>query len=32
MKVYLCGPINGCTDEECKNWRETVKAQLPDTR
>lgn len=25
MKVYLCGPINGCTDEECINWRELVK-------
>lgn len=21
MKVYLCGPINGCTDEEAKDWR-----------
>lgn len=21
MKVYLCGPINGCTDAECKDWR-----------
>lgn len=31
MKVYLCGPINGCTDEECKDWREFVKAKLPDT-
>lgn len=31
MKVYLCGPINGCTDEECKDWREYVKTQLPDT-
>lgn len=19
--LYLCGPINGCTDEECKDWR-----------
>lgn len=25
--IYLCGPINGCTDEECKDWREMVKAQ-----
>lgn len=25
MKIYLCGPINGCTDEECKDWREEVK-------
>jgi len=31
MKVYLCGPINGCTDEECKDWREAVKVRLPDT-
>lgn len=30
MRVYLCGPINGCTDEECKDWREAVKAQFPD--
>lgn len=22
MKVYLCGPINGCTDDECKDWRQ----------
>lgn len=25
--LYLCGPINGCTDEECTNWREAVKAE-----
>lgn len=31
MKVYLCGPINGCTDEVCKDWRSMVKAALPDT-
>lgn len=31
MKVYLCGPINRCTDEECRGWREAVKARLPDT-
>lgn len=31
MKVYLCGPINGCTDEECNNWREAAKAVLTDT-
>lgn len=30
MKVYLCGPINGCTDEECKDWREAMKARFPD--
>lgn len=31
MKVYLCGPINGCTNEESINWREAAKAVLPDT-
>lgn len=31
MKVYLCGPINGCTDEECRDWRELVKLRLLDT-
>jgi nucleoside 2-deoxyribosyltransferase len=25
MKIYLCGPINACTDAECKNWREEIK-------
>jgi nucleoside 2-deoxyribosyltransferase len=25
VKVYLCGPINGCTDSECKDWREEAK-------
>ena len=27
--VYLCGPINGRTDEDAKNWREQVKASHP---
>ena len=27
--IYLCGPINGCTDEECTNWRELVKSLWP---
>lgn len=31
MIVYLCGPINGCTDEECNDWREYVKQRLPNT-
>ena len=31
MTVYLAGPINGCTDEQCKAWREYVKTLLPDT-
>lgn len=28
MKVYLGGPINGCTDEEANGWREKVKPLL----
>lgn len=28
MKVYLCGPINGCTDDEAVNWRQVVKDAL----
>lgn len=28
MTVYLAGPINGCTDSECKDWREYVKREL----
>ncbi len=26
--VYLCGPINGCTDEECKDWRKYARDHL----
>lgn len=29
MKIYLCGPINGCTDEECNDWRGFITAFLP---
>lgn len=28
MKVYLGGPINGCTDEEAHGWRESLKPLL----
>lgn len=28
MRVYLGGPINGCTDEEATGWREAVKPLL----
>ncbi len=28
QKVYLCGGINGLTDDEATTWRERVKAQL----
>ena len=31
MKVYLCGPINGRSDDDAKSWREYVKSKLPDT-
>jgi hypothetical protein len=30
MKVYLCGPINGRTDADCKDWRERAKEVFPD--
>lgn len=30
MKVYLCGPINGCTDSECNDWRSFAKLRFPD--
>lgn len=22
MRIYLCGPINGCTDDEATTWRD----------
>jgi hypothetical protein len=28
MLIYLAGAINGCTDEECKDWREYIKSQV----
>lgn len=31
MKVYLCGPINGRSDPDCKDWREYAKQKLGDT-
>lgn len=31
MKVYLGGPINGCTDDEANGWRTEAKA-LIETR
>jgi hypothetical protein len=31
MKLYLCGPINGCTDEECIDWREAAKKRFPNS-
>lgn len=29
--IYLCGPINGCTDSDAKDWREHVKSKHPNT-
>lgn len=26
--VYLCGAINGRTDEECKDWRSLIKSKF----
>ncbi len=28
MKIYLCGPINGCTDSECNDWRSAIKGSV----
>jgi nucleoside 2-deoxyribosyltransferase len=28
LKVYLAGPINGCTDDECKAWRLDARRML----
>jgi nucleoside 2-deoxyribosyltransferase len=28
--IYLAGPINGCTDEECSDWRKMFKQQFPN--
>jgi len=24
LRIYLAGPINNCTDEECNNWRNQI--------
>lgn len=29
MKVYLAGPISGCTDDEAIGWRQQVIAMAP---
>ena len=31
MKVYLCGPINGRSDDDCVTWRQYAKNRLLDT-
>src|SRR5687768_14416139 len=28
MKIYLAGPINGCTDAECKDWRQWFRGNI----
>lgn len=28
MKLYLCGPINGCTDDEAMSWRRAATEKL----
>ncbi len=28
MRVYLCGPMAGCTDEEAGDWRKAATAHL----
>lgn len=30
LRVYLCGPINGCSDDEATTWREWFKNAAPD--
>lgn len=30
MRVYLAGPINGCSDDEARAWREDAKRLLVD--
>jgi hypothetical protein len=29
--IYLCGPINGRSDDDCKGWREYVKERVGNT-
>jgi nucleoside 2-deoxyribosyltransferase len=31
VRVYLCGPINGRSDDDAKGWREYAKQHLSDT-
>jgi len=28
--IYVAGPINGCTDSECKDWRSEVAQHYPN--
>lgn len=29
MKIYLAGPINGQSDDDCVNWRNKFKSAMP---
>jgi hypothetical protein len=29
-KIYLAGPINSCSEAECKDWRERAKKEIPE--
>lgn len=31
MSIYLCGPINGCTDAEANDWRSAIKMIFANT-
>lgn len=31
MKIYLCGPINGCTDSEAIDWRANITEHFPES-
>ena len=30
LTVYLAGPINDCTDAECRDWRKRMQDEIPD--
>lgn len=30
LKIYQCGPMAGCSDEEMHGWREDLKKNYPD--
>ena len=30
LKIYLAGPINACTDDECNQWRNDAKNKLSE--
>lgn len=32
MRIYLAGPINGCSDAECNDWRTAVKEAYGNNR